>query len=158
MVLVIYGALRAVVQGTSDTATEAHTDFFVRYPPKGAYLAWSEGETVTNRLPNQPIERTLRIIGGRWKMAILFHLMAGDGPGPKRQSELMRLIPSVSQKVLIQQLREMEGHGLVTRTVHPVVPPHVDYAATSLAQSLAPIAEAMCAWGRQHADAIKDVR
>ncbi|MEM7667458.1 MAG: helix-turn-helix domain-containing protein [Pseudomonadota bacterium] len=112
---------------------------------------------MTNRLPDQPIERTLRVIGGRWKMAILYHLMGGDAPGPKRQSELMRLIPSVSQKVLIQQLREMEGHGLVTRTVHPVVPPHVDYAATPLAEDLSPIAEAMCAWGRRHADALERV-
>lgn len=107
-----------------------------------------------NRLSDQPIERTLAVIGGRWKMVILYHLLAGPAPGAKRPSELMRLIPGVSQKVLIQQLREMEGHGLLVRTVHPVVPPRVDYAPTALARSLRPIAEAMCDWGRAHAEAL----
>lgn len=66
---------------------------------------------VTKRLPDEPIDRALRVVGGRWKVAILYHLIAGEEAGPKRQSELMRLNPAVSQKVLIQQLREMEEHG-----------------------------------------------
>lgn len=99
------------------------------------------------RLPGLPAERALKVIGGRWKLLILWHVLEEA----KRLSELQRLIPGITQKVLIQQLREMEAHGLVSRTVFPVVPPHVEYGATPLGRSLAPIAEALCEWGRRHA-------
>ncbi len=66
-------------------------------------------------------------------------------------SELNRLMPGISQKVLIQQLREMEAHGIVSRTVFPQVPPRVDYEATSLGQSLKPVLLSLCEWGRRHA-------
>ena len=106
-----------------------------------------------NRLPEQPVERALRVIGGRWKIAILYHVTKG----PKRQSELMRLIPSVTQRVLIHQLRELEAHGMVVRTVFPVVPPKVEYSATDLALSLEPIADALCEWGRRHSRRLDDL-
>ncbi len=67
------------------------------------------------RLPELPAERTLKVIAGRWKAVILYHLF----DGPKRLSELKRLAPNASQKVLIQQLREMEEHGLIIREVFP---------------------------------------
>ncbi len=67
------------------------------------------------RLPELPAERTLMVIAGRWKAVILYHLF----DGPKRLSELKRLAPNASQKVLIQQLREMEEHGLIIREVFP---------------------------------------
>jgi DNA-binding HxlR family transcriptional regulator len=98
------------------------------------------------RLPLEPVERALRVIGGRWKIPILYHLMKR----PLRQSELMKLIPSVNQKMLIQHLRELEKHGLVTRTVFPVVPPKVEYAATQIALELGPIGDALCTWGSKH--------
>ncbi|AZO39195.1 transcriptional regulator [Mesorhizobium sp. M2A.F.Ca.ET.037.01.1.1] len=66
-------------------------------------------------------------------------------------SELNRLMPAISQKVLIQQLREMEAHGIVSRTVFPQVPPRVDYEATPLGQSLRPVLLDLCKWGRRHA-------
>jgi DNA-binding HxlR family transcriptional regulator len=79
-------------------------------------------------LPVLPIERAIRTISGRWKAVVLYHLF----DGPKRLSELTRLIPSISQKVLVQQLRELEAHGLVGREVFRQVPPRVDYSATAL--------------------------
>ncbi|WP_244613497.1 helix-turn-helix domain-containing protein [Methylosinus sp. Ce-a6] len=98
-------------------------------------------------LPPLPAERTLRVISGRWKPVILYHLLSG----PRRLSELSRLMPAVSQKVLIQQLREMEAHRIVSRTIFPQVPPRVDYEATALGQSLKPVLMALCEWGRRHA-------
>jgi len=99
------------------------------------------------RLPSLPAERALKVISGRWKAIILFHVLGG----PKRLSELGRLVPDVSQKVLIQQLREMEEHGLVHREVYKQVPPRVDYSATPLGLSLEPVLHALCDWGRRHA-------
>lgn len=103
--------------------------------------------TVIKYLPTLPAERALRVISGRWKPVILYHLLSG----PLRLSELNRLMPAISQKVLIQQLREMEAHRIVRRTVFAQVPPRVDYAATELGESLAPVLAALCDWGRRHA-------
>jgi DNA-binding HxlR family transcriptional regulator len=102
---------------------------------------------VMKNLPPLPAERALRVISGRWKPMVLYHLLLG----PQRLSELNRLMPAISQKVLIQQLREMEAHGIVSRTVFPQVPPRVDYEATPLGQSLRPVLLALCEWGRRHA-------
>lgn len=102
---------------------------------------------IVKELPLVPAERTLKVIGGRWKVFVLYHLFEG----PKRLSELRRLIPDVSQKVLVQQLREMEEHGVVHRQVFAEVPPRVVYTATKLGQSLRPIVSALCDWGRRHA-------
>ncbi|MCP3138590.1 winged helix-turn-helix transcriptional regulator [Pyxidicoccus xibeiensis] len=98
-------------------------------------------------LPELPAERALKVIGGRWKVVILYYLFEG----PKRLSELRRLAPLASQKVLVQQLREMEEHGIVHREVFAQVPPRVDYTATPLGLSLKPIVAALCEWGRHHA-------
>jgi DNA-binding HxlR family transcriptional regulator len=101
----------------------------------------------TKRLPALPIERALKAISGRWKAVILYHLLAA----PKRLTELTRLLPQCSQKVLIQQLRDLEEHGLVHREVHAQVPPRVDYSATPLGLSLEPVMLSLCEWGRYHA-------
>lgn len=92
------------------------------------------------RLPMLPVERALKVISGRWKAVILYYLL----DSPKRLSELKRLVPEISQKVLIQQLREMEEHGLVHREIFRQVPPRVDYSATPLGQSLEPVLLALC--------------
>ena len=103
---------------------------------------------LVKRLPNlPPAERAIQVIAGRWKALVLYHLF----DGPKRLSELRRLAPSVSQKVLVEQLREMEAHGLISREVFREVPPRVDYSVTTLGESLAPIVAALCDWGRRHA-------
>ncbi|GAB4417175.1 MAG: winged helix-turn-helix transcriptional regulator [Thermodesulfovibrionales bacterium] len=95
-----------------------------------------------------PVETTLRIIGGRWKVVIIYYLMDGT----KRFSELKRLIPEVTQKMLTQQLRELERDGIVYRKVFPEVPPKVEYSLTALGKSLKPILEAMHQWGKKLLD------
>lgn len=98
-------------------------------------------------LPILPAERALKVMSGRWKAAILYHLFSG----PKRLSELNRLLPDASRKVLVQQLRELEEHGLVSREIFAQVPVRVDYSATSLGLELQPLLRALCAWGQRHA-------
>lgn len=110
------------------------------------------GETI-KRLPELPVERAFKVIGGRWKAVILYHLFRG----PLRLSELKRALPKISQKVLVQQLREMEEHGLVRREIFRQVPLRVDYSATPLGLSLAPLLRAMCDWGQSHAAALDEL-
>jgi len=93
-----------------------------------------------------PAEFTLAMIGGRWKIPILFHLLNGR----KRFTELARALNGVTQKMLTQQLREMERHGLVERKVFAQVPPKVEYSLTNLGVSLRPVVDAMCRWGEEH--------
>ncbi|MFA5989872.1 MAG: helix-turn-helix domain-containing protein [Sphingomonas sp.] len=107
----------------------------------------------TKRLPILPAERALKVIAGRWKPVILYHLF----DGPQRLSQLRRLVPQISQKVLIQQLREMEGHGIVNREVFRQVPPRVDYSASALGLSLEPVLLALCDWGRHHAQELDEL-
>ena len=105
-----------------------------------------------NRLSNWPLERTLQIIGGRWKLYIICHLI----DGPKRLSVLERGIPGIAQKVLIQQLREMEEHGLVTRQVFAEVPARVEYRVTALGLTLKPIIAGLQDWGIHQGQAVGD--
>jgi DNA-binding HxlR family transcriptional regulator len=105
------------------------------------------------RLPLLPAERALKVISGRWKAIILYHLFSG----PLRLSELQRLLPDVSQKMLIQQLREMEEHGIVHREVFREVPPRVEYSATALGFSFEPVLSALCEWGRHHAVELDEI-
>ena len=107
-------------------------------------------EKTMNRLSNLPLERALQIIGGRWKLYIVCHLE----DGPLRLSQLHRGIPGISQKVLIQQLRELEEHGVVTRTVFPEVPARVEYRVTPLGASLMPIIHSLQLWGIHHGTSI----
>jgi len=90
-----------------------------------------------------PVETTLRVVGGKWKALILFHLKQG----PARFNVLRRLIPDVTQRMLTQHLRELEADGIVIRTVHAVAPPHVEYRLAPLGATLIPILDAMAAWG-----------
>jgi DNA-binding HxlR family transcriptional regulator len=89
-------------------------------------------------------EGALRLLEGRWKMIILFHLFAR---GILRFSELEKAIPAVSQKMLIQQLRELERDGIVSRKIYPQVPPKVEYGLTDWGQALCPALDALLEWG-----------
>ena len=89
------------------------------------------------------MESALRLLDGRWKLLIMFHLFGGQ---VQRFSDLERLIDGVSQKMLAQQLRQMEEDGLVVRTVHPEVPPRVEYRLTPWGEALCPALEAMLNW------------
>lgn len=92
---------------------------------------------------NNPVELALHVIGGKWKMPILWRLKDRSW----RFNELRRSLKHVSDRVLTKQLRELEAHGLVTRTVHPVVPPHVDYAITEMGESALPAITTLREWG-----------
>ena len=92
------------------------------------------------------LEVALTVIGGKWKPLILFHL----NHGPRRFGELKRLVSGISEKVLIQQLRELVDDGAVTRKDYREVPPKVDYEMTSFGQSLAQALKPLCAWGDEN--------
>lgn len=94
-----------------------------------------------------PVEATLELIGGKWKGIILYHLLDGK----LRFSELKRLIPCVTQRMLTKQLRELESDGLVTRTVHAEVPPRVEYEMTKEGKTLKSILLSLQKWGSDHA-------
>ena len=89
------------------------------------------------------VEDAFRILEGRWKMVIIFHLFAR---GTLRFSELEKAIPAVSQKMLIQQLRELERDGVVRRTVYPQVPPKVEYDLTGWGKAMCPALDALLEW------------
>ena len=93
-----------------------------------------------------PTEATLAVIGGRWKVPILWNLL----PGVCRFGELSRKLGGVTQKMLTQQLRELEADGLVHRKVYPEVPPRVEYSLTDLGKSLRPVIGALSDWGQTY--------
>jgi DNA-binding HxlR family transcriptional regulator len=98
----------------------------------------------------ESVENALRMLEGRWKLVILFHLFGGR---VLRFSDLERAIPAISQKMLIQQLRQMETDGIVRRIVHHQVPPKVEYCLTDWGQSLCPALDALLKWAaRKPAD------
>lgn len=92
-------------------------------------------------------ELTLSIIGGKWKMLILWYL---GKEGTKRFGELRKLIPDITQRMLVNQLRELEEDNIVDRKVYPVVPPKVEYSLTPQGESLLPILENMYEWGKNY--------
>jgi len=88
----------------------------------------------------------LRVIGGKWKTLILFALMEK----PRRTSALQKLLPDISERILIRQLRELEKHLLVNRKVFPSVPPKVEYTITDYGKTLGPLIKQLSAWGFEH--------
>jgi len=95
---------------------------------------------------NISVEATLEVIGGKWKCVILCHLTHGK----KRTSELKRLMPNITQKMLTQQLRELEDDGVINRIVYNQVPPKVEYELSEYGQSLEPVLNFLCTWGENH--------
>jgi DNA-binding HxlR family transcriptional regulator len=92
-----------------------------------------------------PVEAALDVIGGKWKPLILWAL----GDNVLRFNELQKGLPGVNTKMLTKQLRELEGDGVITRTVYPEVPPRVEYAITDFGRTLIPILQALCTWGAE---------
>lgn len=90
-----------------------------------------------------PVTYVMNKIGGHWKPIILYHL----SNGPKRYSELKRSIPEITEKMLIQHLKQLQEDDLVLRTAEPVVPPFVTYSLTSSGAGLQPVLNAMATWG-----------
>ncbi|MDR2946189.1 MAG: helix-turn-helix transcriptional regulator [Candidatus Adiutrix sp.] len=99
-----------------------------------------------NLLPACPVETTLQLIGNKWKIYVLRELL----PGARRFGELQKSIPSISQKVLTQNLRAMEADGLVVRNVFAEVPPRVEYHLSELGGTLRPVIEVLWEWGLQY--------
>ncbi|MCP3922936.1 MAG: helix-turn-helix transcriptional regulator [Desulfobacterales bacterium] len=90
-----------------------------------------------------PVEVAMDVLSGKWKCLMLWHL----NDGTKRYKELERVVPGVSQKMLTQQLKELERDGLILRKVYPEVPPRVEYTLTDIGKSAFPILEMMHQWG-----------
>lgn len=94
-----------------------------------------------------PIEHTVNLIGHKWKVLILRNLFNN---GTQRFSDLSKGISKISQKMLTQQLRQLEADGILDRKVYPEVPPKVEYSLTELGKSLKPILDEMNSWGIEH--------
>jgi len=92
------------------------------------------------------VQTTLKVLGGKWKILILWHLK----DGVRRFSELKRLMPEITEKMLVQQLRELEKDGIVSRNVRSEIPPKVEYSFTEYGLSLKPVLQALCNWGDLH--------
>lgn len=95
-----------------------------------------------------PMEVALDIVGGKWKGVILFRL--AESAAPVRFNTLHRAICRITARSLTQALRELEADGMVTRTIHPTIPPHVDYALTGRAQALLPVLTGLMDWSLAH--------
>jgi DNA-binding HxlR family transcriptional regulator len=102
---------------------------------------------IRNKQYTCTVELTLDIIGGKWKPLILWHLGIG---GTKRFSEVKKSLPGITQKMLTQQLRELEADGMISRKIYAQVPPKVEYTLTDEGQSLMPILDTMCRWGKEY--------
>lgn len=92
-----------------------------------------------------PVEMTIDLIGGKWKVLILWHLHEGT----LRFNEIRKIFPDVTQKMLTQQLRDLEHNGIINRKVYPEVPPKVEYSLTEFGATLMPILKEMNHWGTQ---------
>ena len=95
---------------------------------------------------NCPVEATLDIIGGKWKSIILFRVLEGT----RRFNELRRLLPNLTQRMLTNQLRELESDGLVSRKIYAEIPPKVEYSITEFGKTLEPVLLALTHWADQH--------
>jgi DNA-binding HxlR family transcriptional regulator len=95
-----------------------------------------------------PVEATLSVIGGKWKVVILWRLVSGT----KRFNELQRSISPITRKMLTEQLRDLEKDNLIVRTVYPEVPPKVEYSLSDYGRTFIPVMQAMAQWGLVHLD------
>jgi DNA-binding HxlR family transcriptional regulator len=93
-----------------------------------------------------PVEAALNRIGGKWKGLIILRLLVRT----RRFSELLRSLPGCTQRMLTNQLRELEADGIVHREIYPQVPPRVEYSLTETGRELMPVIRAMCEWGQKH--------
>ena len=108
------------------------------------------GKVYTPLTAASGVEEALRLLEGRWKLVILFHLFGGK---VQRFSDFEKLIPGISQKMLAQQLRQLEAAGIVSREIYPQVPPKVEYRLTAWGQALCPALDALLKWAEQRDNA-----
>jgi DNA-binding HxlR family transcriptional regulator len=100
------------------------------------------------------IETALEILVGKWKPVILYHLIEN---GTLRFSELQRLIPDITKKMLTNQLRELEYHDIVNRKVYAQIPPKVEYSITAYGEGMKPLLLAMHEWGLTHVEHLEEL-
>jgi DNA-binding HxlR family transcriptional regulator len=93
-----------------------------------------------------PVNATLNVIGGRWKILVIYHLADGIA----RFNELQRAVAGISKRVLAQQLRQLERDGIVARRVYDQSPPRVEYSLTDFGRTLEPVMEHLCQWGETY--------
>ncbi|MFB5092054.1 winged helix-turn-helix transcriptional regulator [Bacillus cereus] len=101
-----------------------------------------------------PVEAMVEVIGGKWKVVILYHLLDGK----KRFNELKRLKPNITQRMLTLQLRELEADGIIHREVYREVPPKVEYSLTDLGESLRPVILLMMEWATHNMEKVLESR
>ncbi|TAU83255.1 winged helix-turn-helix transcriptional regulator [Rhizobium leguminosarum] len=99
------------------------------------------------------LEAVLEVLGGKWKPLILFHLASGA----KRTGQLRKLVTNVSEKMLIQHLKEMVEDGVIRRIDFRTVPPHVEYELTDFGHSLASVLAPLCEWGTRHSSEVATI-
>lgn len=100
-----------------------------------------------------PVEAALEVIGKKWRGVILYHLLEQT----MRFNEMRRLMPGISQRMLTKQLRELEAHELVSRTVYPEVPPKVEYTLTQKGRTLEPVINELYQWGQRYLEQRNDI-
>ena len=100
-----------------------------------------------------PITNSLKLIGGKWKIAIIYNLMKG----PTRFGELKKVLSPITQQMLTKQLRELERDQIINRKVYEVVPPKVEYSLTEMGLSLKPVLNSWCKWGNENQDFMKKI-
>ena len=106
---------------------------------------------MSERADGVPLVRaTLTVLGSKWTVRILWHLRFGD----KRYSELRQLMPTVSEKVLVQKLRSLEENGIIARRVLSEKPLRIEYCFTDYGRTLVPVFQALCDWGEKHLERI----
>jgi DNA-binding HxlR family transcriptional regulator len=108
---------------------------------------------IINRLPGLPVERALGVVSGRWKALIIDVLLNG----PLRTCELEKRVAGISQKVLIEQLRALEEHGMVSRRPSADDSQGIEYLLTPLGESLRPVLDSLIEWGTHHAKELDEV-
>jgi DNA-binding HxlR family transcriptional regulator len=108
------------------------------------------GQTGSPKKYRVGVEVALEVMGGKWKPLIIYHLMTGR----KRTSELRRLIPDITQKMLTTQLRGLEKDEIVQRKVYSEVPPKVEYELTDYGWGLKPALDHLCYWGEEHLEKV----
>ena len=113
---------------------------------KGNYMYKMNGKSY-----ERAIEVAIDVLDGKWKIYILWHLQEG----PQRNSELLKAIPGISQKMLTQKLRELESEKIIERTVYPEIPPRVEYTLTRFGQKLKPIMMMLEQWGEDYLGELK---
>ena len=94
------------------------------------------------------LQLTFDVIGGKWKLIILWHLIEQ----PKRFSQIRELLPQLTQKILTEQLRELEEREIIVRSVYQEVPPHVEYGLSEIGKTLIPLIHSLCEWTNEYAD------